>query len=321
MTPASANSYSVVGNGSGSGTSAIDLYRTYSKKNFGVNLPLQDPVAPGMGEPEFVDAANGDFRLRGGQLAIDAAAGTDLDHDANGAPTPVDGDGNGTDVADLGAFEYQRAAPKVVVAGSNSLSPGVVGSFTATASDADGDAMTYAWDFGDGSPVDTSGLVVHHAYAAGRFILKFTATDAAGVSGVATTTIDVPAPPVTAPPRDTTPPNVTVGKFTANKKGTGFSTKVSCPATESKCAIKLSFTAKTGKSGKFKKYANDVSVSVPGGKSATVNVKLNSAALGVIKQKGKVAVKVVLLATDGDSNSTTRTLSYTAKKGKTGSAK
>ena len=63
------------------------------------------------GEPRFVDQAHDDFRLRGGDPAIDRNQQTTpdafnvkdfIDHD------PVDGDGDGKVATDAGAFEYRR---------------------------------------------------------------------------------------------------------------------------------------------------------------------------------------------------------------------
>ncbi|HNX50750.1 MAG TPA: PKD domain-containing protein [Thermoanaerobaculaceae bacterium] len=59
-------------------------------------------------------------------------------------------------------------------------------SFTGTASDPDGDTVTTAWTFGDGS--SAPGLVASHAYSvAGSYTVRFTATDGQGLAD--------PAPP------------------------------------------------------------------------------------------------------------------------------
>jgi len=68
------------------------------------------------GTPTF--AGPTDFRLAGGSLGIDAAdpAATAPLIDLAGSSRPVDGDGDGTAVSDLGAFEFQPpdvAAPQV----------------------------------------------------------------------------------------------------------------------------------------------------------------------------------------------------------------
>jgi peptidoglycan hydrolase-like protein with peptidoglycan-binding domain len=52
---------------------------------------------------------------------------------------------------------------------------------------ASGDAATYHWSLGDGTSAD--GPVVQHAYAAGRFTARVTATNAAGETATATVTV------------------------------------------------------------------------------------------------------------------------------------
>ena len=80
--------------------------------------------SPGTGEisvdPMFRDPANGDYRLAPGSPSIDAgtndnAPATDLD----GHMRPIDGNGDGTAVADMGAFESEEVSdptPPVVTA-------------------------------------------------------------------------------------------------------------------------------------------------------------------------------------------------------------
>jgi len=86
--------------------------------------------------------------------------------------------------------------------------PGIVVTLDGTASsDPDpGDTLSYAWDFGDGSPVaQTTSATIAHTYAtAGRFTAKLTVSDDNGASSSpANATIDVgntvPEPVITSP--------------------------------------------------------------------------------------------------------------------------
>ncbi|MEH1934361.1 MAG: choice-of-anchor Q domain-containing protein [Nostoc sp.] len=71
-------------------------------------------------DPQFVDAAKGNFALKPGSAAIDA--GSSL---FNGISTniPQDGDGNGTAVIDIGAYE----APRITVTAPNDLNNNIAG--------------------------------------------------------------------------------------------------------------------------------------------------------------------------------------------------
>ena len=64
--------------------------------------------------------------------------------------------------------------------------------FSAVAIDADGDAMTFAWDFGDGSS-GTAAFGAHpqHTYAIGNFTAKVTADDGHGGTAIATVAVHV----------------------------------------------------------------------------------------------------------------------------------
>ena len=66
-------------------------------------------------------------------------------------------------------------------------------SFSAAASDPDGDAVTYEWDFGDNGK--GGGPQVSHTYAAaGTYVATVKVTDPSGKSGTATVTVTVTAP-------------------------------------------------------------------------------------------------------------------------------
>src|SRR4029078_11396618 len=62
---------------------------------------------------------------------------------------------------------------------SGDVSIGDPVAFTAQGTDADGDTLTYAWDFGDGGPASTTDAL--HTYTtAGVWHAKVTVTDARG---------------------------------------------------------------------------------------------------------------------------------------------
>jgi hypothetical protein len=82
------------------------------------STPESEPGAGNVtGDPRFVDAAHGDYRLQPASPCIDAgsnalmSAGTDLD----GVSRPRDGDGDGTATVDMGCYERVTTAWKLVV--------------------------------------------------------------------------------------------------------------------------------------------------------------------------------------------------------------
>jgi PKD repeat protein len=109
-----------------------------------------------------------------------------------------DGDAAGGARVDLGADEYQRAAP---VANAAPASPAAALTnetitFSDTASDDPdpGETLTYVWTFDDGQPV--TGTSAQHAFAtAGQHTATLTVTDPTGLSDQAVVTVTVTDPP------------------------------------------------------------------------------------------------------------------------------
>jgi PKD repeat protein len=64
-------------------------------------------------------------------------------------------------------------------------------------SDPDGSIASYAWNFGDGSPVvrSTSPLASHLYRTAGSYVIRLTVRDSEGLTGTTTRTVTVPAAP------------------------------------------------------------------------------------------------------------------------------
>jgi hypothetical protein len=98
---------------------------------------------------------------------------------------------------------------------------------------------------------------------------------------------------------------------------------VTCPASETRCTFEWNLYspgAKAGTVGKTK-YAKAISHIVGGGSSAKVTIKLNKAALKLLKKSNSLKTSIQVRATDSAGNATTKTVQYKATKGKSGSAK
>ncbi len=132
-------------------------------------------------DPHFVSAS--DLRLQTASPCIDV--GTSV-----GAPA-VDISGTARPKGagfDLGAYEFSTS-PVLISGPTAAPNPSTIGqtvSFSAAATDADGDAVSYNWDFGDGS--SATGATPTHAFTtAGAFMVKVVAINAGDpVSATAT---------------------------------------------------------------------------------------------------------------------------------------
>jgi PKD repeat protein len=98
-----------------------------------------------------------------------------------------------------------NAAPRAVATGAplSGATPLNVRFDGSGSSDPDGDAMTFEWNFGDGSARATGAIVAHTYSAAGRYTATLTVRDARGATAAATLQIDAgnrpPQPTITAP--------------------------------------------------------------------------------------------------------------------------
>jgi PKD domain len=137
------------------------------------------------------------FRLRAPSPLIDAGDPTDTPgEDLARALRPVDGDGVGGARSDIGAYEYQRQAPKASIKAPATAAIGEAAAFSASgSSDPDpGDVLSYSWDFGDGG--SGTGSAPTHAFSAGGdYAVTLTATDPTGLKATATAQVQVPAAP------------------------------------------------------------------------------------------------------------------------------
>jgi hypothetical protein len=153
-------------------------------------------------EPQFRNPADGDFGLLFSSPLIDAGDPAPLaagrpDTAVDGAPRVVDGNGDGSAIPDMGAFEYQRRAP-VVSAGvvPDRIAAGRPALFVANGSDPEGESLGEPrWAFDDGATA--TGAQVGHAFAtAATHTATVSIQDASGAVGTATIAVlVVPAPP------------------------------------------------------------------------------------------------------------------------------
>jgi hypothetical protein len=153
--------------------------------------------------PAFVDPAARDYRLTAGSAMIDAGdpaalASDEPATDLDGLPRLVNGDGDCTARRDLGAFEY-HPGQRAPIAASATAAPGSVAAaqpatFSASACDPDGDALSYSWNFDDGT--NAGGAQVAKAFATGGTHSGIvTISDPGGRSVMAAASVVVAAPP------------------------------------------------------------------------------------------------------------------------------
>jgi parallel beta-helix repeat protein len=183
--------------------------------------------SPGTGElsvdPRFIDPSQGDYRLAPGSPSIDAGTNDNApEDDFDGRARPLDGDGDGTAVVDMGAFEVMGAAPgdatapTVTASGVPSeIGPGgpravtvtVTGAVTDdTAVDLTSGTFAVTDEYGELEPEGTFAIAEDGSYTftvpleasrlgsdrdGRRYLITVTAEDTAGNIGLASTKVVV----------------------------------------------------------------------------------------------------------------------------------
>ncbi|WP_169737788.1 M30 family zinc metallopeptidase [Curvibacter gracilis] len=91
------------------------------------------------------------------------------------------------------------SAPTVTITNGSAAYAQNTVKFSASSTDPAGRALSFTWDFGDGSSAVTGASVAHRYAAAGTFDLKLTATNTANVSATSTIPIEVLSPAPSTP--------------------------------------------------------------------------------------------------------------------------
>ena len=140
-------------------------------------------------DPDFVDAAADDYHLGICSCAVDTGTNVDAPaDDYDGNMRPVDGDGYGTAVVDIGAYERMTVTAPLPVAGfTYSVNAGLVVIFT----NASNHAVSYEWDFGDGVGTSTVANPSYTYGESGSYTVTLRAMCAYGCSDMYQSAIEV----------------------------------------------------------------------------------------------------------------------------------
>jgi hypothetical protein len=142
----------------------------------------------------FVNGPSGDYRLRPDSVLVDAGSpvAPTSETDFRGLPRVRDGDADGSSLADIGAFEYQRVPPSPAFSFTPAapLFGDLVAFDGSKTGDVDGDPLNLVWSLGDGGTA--SGPLASRNYALpGTYQPTLTATDSTGLSAAVTHSLSV----------------------------------------------------------------------------------------------------------------------------------
>jgi hypothetical protein len=188
------------------GSGKADINASYSDYDAAGNIDggtgaITASNVTNLGDPRFVNAAGGDYRLRFDSPLRDVGE--------PGAPTTtLDLSGGARLVGarrDIGAFEYQARPPVAAIAGPASAGTGERVMFSAAgSSDPDpGDTLSYTWTL-DGAPAGTGPTLSASFATGGAHAVGLTVADPTGRKASAGHTVTVSAP--AAPPAPSDPP-------------------------------------------------------------------------------------------------------------------
>jgi hypothetical protein len=311
------------------GTSGIGLIHgdyTDSETTTGahISVPAGSPQFNTTAAPGFVDAAAGDYHLLAGSPLIDTG---DPLQPLAGLPTAdLDGAARSTDGrTDLGAYEYGFRAPVARIAAAAVAAESAAIAFDGSASsDADdGDALSFAWAFDDGTTA--TGPSVAHAFAtAGPHTATLTVTDPTGRSGSASTVVTVIAPTLGGPPPPPAPraraktKAKNVAKLLSSHVHLSAAGKVTlsvrCAGSAiSSCRGRLTLSAALAKKTRT---IGSAAFSIAHGRTKTITIRLTIAARAAIARRHSLRTSA-RVATTGVTAAGAKTLTITPAPRKT----
>ena len=266
------------------------------------------------GSIRFVDAAGGDYRLRGISPVIDRGTpGTLLPDepplDLDGQSRIVDGNGAAGATRDMGAFEYQRRPPVLAAGAQPALATvGTPIRFEAQVSDPDpGDEIAVRWVMDDGTVVD--GLAGDHVFTTpGAHFATVTATDSGGAVTTRTVLVrTIPVAPVAAA-EVPVPPDVVAPRFSLLDRSLRVSKtrrvalRVRCAAGEPEaCRGTISLRVRPRGRRATQVVASSAFTVAPG-TTRTVRPRLRAAGAKLLRRTGRLRVTVTIDARDQAGN-------------------
>jgi hypothetical protein len=186
---------------------------------------------------------------------------------------------------------------------------------TATFSSPDADLARFECSQDGGAYATCTSPRAFTGLTPGSHTISVRAVDKVGnVGAAASRTVTVAGSGGTTPPPsgggntpDRTKPNVLVLGRSLKVSSSGVAKmRIRCPRSETRCAV----TVKLKKGGK--RIARK-SLTIPGGSTRTVRLKLSSAARAALDAKGKIKASAVITATDAAGNTKTTTRRVTLK--------
>lgn len=223
---------------------------------------------------------------------------------------------NRSDTA-LDVVRVHRAPTAVITPSLPAVVTGQQVTFSGAASTDDGSIAKYEWDLdGNGSferSTGTTPTVSTSFPTPGAPVVRLRVTDNDGATGTATTSVAVLAAPDGATANDLTGPAVRILTPRARVLRGAVKVRVSCPSTESTCAVRVTLRGIARPLAGRK--LGSARTTLVGGTTLSLRVPLSKAAKKAVTRRGALRARVVVLASDslGNAAITTGSLRITRR--------